>query len=69
MAVCDSILYKQRHDAGAVSPLHSPERWRAVSCDTPSGKEGCPMVSFTDLIEIGILIVGIISLFIQASKK
>ena len=35
----------------------------------PSGKEGCPMVSFTDLIQVGILIVGIISLFIQANKK
>lgn len=28
-----------------------------------------PMVTFTDLIQIGILIVGIIGLFIQAKKK
>ena len=54
----------------AVSPSQFP--WnvrRAASYDSPSGKEGCPMVSFTDLIQIGILIVGIISLFIQANKK
>ena len=27
------------------------------------------MVTYSDLIQIGILVVGIISLFIQASKK
>ena len=30
---------------------------------------GCPMVTYSDLIQIGILIVGIISLIIQANKK
>ena len=32
-------------------------------------EEGCPMVTYSDLIQIGILIVGIISLFIQIKKK
>jgi len=32
-------------------------------------KEGCPMVTYSDLIQIGILIVGIIGLFQQAKKK
>ena len=33
------------------------------------GKGGCPMVTYSDLIQIGILIVGIISLIIQANNK
>ena len=32
-------------------------------------KGGCLMVSHSDLIQIGILIVGIINLYIQANKK
>jgi hypothetical protein len=32
-------------------------------------KGGLTMVTFPDLIQIGILIVGIISLFLQANKK
>lgn len=32
-------------------------------------KGGLPMVTYADLIQIGILIVGIISLIIQANKK
>ena len=38
----------------------SPSRYR---------KEGLPMVTYTDLIQIGILIVGIVGLFLQAKKK
>lgn len=32
-------------------------------------KGGLTMVTYSDLIQTGILIVGIISLFIQANKK
>ena len=32
-------------------------------------KGGAAMVTFSDLIQIGILVVGIISLFFQAKKK
>lgn len=32
-------------------------------------KGGCLMVTYSDLIQTGILIVGIIALFLQASKK
>lgn len=32
-------------------------------------KGGCQMVTYSDLIQTGILIVGIIALFIQANKK
>lgn len=30
---------------------------------------GCPMVTYSDLIQIGILIVGIIGLFMSHKKK
>ena len=32
-------------------------------------KGGAAMVTFSDLIQVGILVVGIISLFFQAKKK
>ena len=35
----------------------------------PAGEGGCPMVTYSDLIQLGILIVGIIGLFMQAKKK
>ena len=38
-------------------------------CPLIYGKGGCPMVTYSDLIQIGILIVGIISLIIQANNK
>ena len=30
---------------------------------------GCPMITYSDLIQTGILVVGIIGLFIAANKK
>ena len=47
----------------------SPPQKRAASCPPMDRKEGCPMVTYSDLIQIGILIVGIISLFLQIKKK
>ena len=38
-------------------------------CPLIFGKGGCPMVTYSDLIQTGILVVGIIALFIQANKK
>ncbi len=38
-------------------------------CPLLYGKGGCPMVTYSDLIQIGILIVGIIGLIIQANNK
>lgn len=38
-------------------------------CPLICGKGGCPMVTYSDLIQIGILIVGIIGLIIQANNK
>ena len=38
-------------------------------CPLISRKGGCPMVTYSELIQIGILIVGIIGLVIQAKKK
>ena len=32
-------------------------------------KGGLPMVTYSDLIQVGILIVGILGLFMQAKKK
>ena len=46
-----------------------PSRQGAASCPLIFGKGGCPMVTYSDLIQIGILIVGICSLFLQARKK
>ena len=31
-------------------------------------KGGCPMVTYSDLIQTGILVIGIIALFLQANK-
>ena len=41
----------------------------AASCPLILGKGGCPMVTYSDLIQTGILVVGIIGLFIAANKK
>lgn len=38
-------------------------------CPLTLRKGGCPMVTYSELIQLGILIVGIIGLFIQAKKK
>ena len=38
-------------------------------CPLIHGKGGCPMVTYSDLIQTGILVVGIIGLFIAANKK
>lgn len=32
-------------------------------------KEGCPMVTYSELIQLGILIVGIIGLFMAKKEK
>ena len=42
-----------------------PSRQGAASCPLIFGKGGCPMVTYSDLIQIGILIVGICGLFLQ----
>lgn len=57
--------------------MHRRFALRNEGCSLPSKKrngmfcrkEGCHMVTYSDLIQIGILIVGIISLFISANKK
>ena len=41
----------------------------AASCPLISRKGGCQMITYSDLIQIGILVVGIIGLFISANKK
>ena len=47
-----------------------PSRQRAASDPLILGKGGLPMmVTYSDLIQLGILIVGIINLFFQAKKK
>lgn len=48
----------------AVGPHQEGSFW-----PSENGKGGCPMVTYSDLIQIGILIVGIIGLFFQAKKK
>jgi len=42
---------------------------RGRFCPLILGKGGCPMVTYSDLIQTGILIVGIIGLFFAANKK
>lgn len=47
----------------------SPSLWRAAFA-LRNRKEGMSMiVTYSDLIQIGILIVGILGLFLQAKKK
>ena len=38
-------------------------------CPLISREGGCPMVTYSDLIQTGILVVGIIGLFIAVNKK
>jgi hypothetical protein len=45
-----------------------PDRGQ-LPCPLISRKGGCPMITYQDLIQIGILVIGIISLFFQANKK
>lgn len=58
--------------------MNTTDKRQAVSSPVSSGgaswppdltKGGLTMVTYSDLIQVGILIVGIISLFIQAHKK
>jgi len=44
-------------------------RQGAASLPSDLMKGGLPMVTYSDLIQIGILIVGIISLFLAYKKK
>ena len=51
---------------GATGGLpHQSADWFAMTCRV----RGCPMVTYSDLIQLGILIVGIIGLFVQIKKK
>lgn len=59
------IFYFWRCQTAAVSPLDGGQ----LLCPPIFGKEGCPMVTYSDLIQIGILIVGIIGLFMSHKKK
>lgn len=47
----------------------TPFRRGSFFCPLILGKGGCPMVTYSDLIQLGILIVGIIGLFVQIKKK
>ena len=59
------IFYFWRCQTAAVSPLDGGQ----LLCPPIFGKEGCPMVTYSELIQIGILIVGIIGLVTNNKKK
>ena len=59
------IFYFWRCQTAAVSPLDGGQ----LLCPPIFGKEGCPMVTYSELIQIGILIVGIIGLITNNKKK
>ena len=42
---------------------------RGASCPLIPRKGGLPMVTYSDLIQTGILVVAIIALFLQANNK
>ena len=42
---------------------------RGASCPLIPRKGGLPMVTYSDLIQTGILVVSIIALFLQANNK
>lgn len=48
----------------------APDRlWGHLLAPCIFGKGGLPMITYSDLIQTGILVVGIIGLFIAANKK
>lgn len=51
----------------AVGPLS--EKSGALLCPLIFTKGGLTMVTYSDLIQVGILVVGIISLFVQVHKE
>lgn len=58
----------------AVLPINGkrsvpPSKRGGTSCPLIFRKGGLTMVTYSDLIQTGILIVGIINLFMQANKK
>lgn len=64
---CDILPVE--HCSGAAGIYAVGPQQRAASCPLILRRGGCPMVTYSDLIQIGILIVGIAGLFIQAKKK
>ena len=46
-----------------------PSRQGAASCPLIFGKGGCPMVTYSELFQYTLVIIGIIGLFIAAYKK
>ena len=61
--LCD-ILFLALPDSSG-QPLDGGQ----LLCPPIFGKEGCPMVTYSELIQIGILIVGIIGLVTNNKKK
>ena len=49
--------------------VSSPDFIRGASCPLIFMKGGLTMVTYSDLIQAGILVVAIIALFMQANKK
>ena len=59
-------------DSGATDKrqaVSSPDQIRGASWPPDLMKGGLTMVTYSDLIQTGILVVAIIALFIQANKK
>ena len=52
--------------AGGLAP---ESLWGRFLAPCIFGKGGLPMITYSDLIQTGILVVGIIGLFIAANKK
>ena len=46
-----------------------PSRQGAASCPLIFGKGGCPMVTYGELFQYTLVIIGIIGLFIAVNKK
>ena len=62
------MWYAERGAADKRQAVCSPASTGALLVPRSLRKGGCPMVTYSDLIQTGILVIGIIALFLQANK-
>ena len=67
---CDMLGVGKNHlSALPVTADGWPSRQGAASCPLIFGKGGCSMVTYSELFQYTLVIIGIIGLFIAANKK
>ena len=73
LAFCRSVWYAGNRKESSFSAANYGKRLAlrqgAASCPLIFGKGGCPMVTYSELFQYTLVIIGIIGLFIAANKK